>query len=295
MPAIARHYLREISDNRYTPTIEVDVVPDSAAIEPRCRSLWRFYGAHEAVELRDGDDLFVTNPERLQRGAAMPSSRPAPADRPGDEPARREHPGRRDEMRHLEIAEIAKLLSDGGVFAEFCRHMAEVCPVCGERLAEVEALMERFRHWDAETVLREGPPAADLLDALLAAERASKFGPLWWNRKTRNSRPGSTWVALERAQDLIAVDATRVQARNLALLAATIAAHLGASYSLDSIADLKALAHATAAAAGPPGAAIDTLRQVAAAMAALDQGTGDPTVARDVLSLLAQIFRKAAE
>ena len=93
-------------------------------------------------------------------------------------------------MRHLEIAEIAKLLSDGGVFAEFCRHLAEVCPVCGERLAEVEALMKRFRHWDAETVLREGPPLPICSTPFWQRERASKVGPLWWNRKTRNSRPG---------------------------------------------------------------------------------------------------------
>jgi len=42
------------------------------------------------------------------------------------------------------------------------------------------------------------------------------------------------------------------------------------------------------------GAVTDTLRQVAAAVAALDQGTGDPAVARDVMGLLSQIFRKAA-
>jgi len=41
--------------------------------------------------------------------------------------------------RHLETADIAKLLSDGSPFAEFCRHLAETCPTCGERLAEVEA------------------------------------------------------------------------------------------------------------------------------------------------------------
>jgi hypothetical protein len=74
-----------------------------------------------------------------------------------------------------------------------------------------------------------------------------------------------------------------------------IAGHLGASYHPDSIADLKALAHATAAAAGTPGAdSFDTLRQVAAAVTALDQGTGDPAVARDVMGFLSQVFPKAA-
>jgi hypothetical protein len=35
------------------------------------------------------------------------------------------------------------------------------------------------------------------------------------------------------------------------------------------------------------------LRQVAAAVTALDEGTGDPTVASDVMGLLAQVFRRA--
>jgi hypothetical protein len=96
---------------------------------------------------------------------------------------------------------------------------------------------------------------------------------------------GVAWVALERAQNLLAEDATRAQART------TIAAHLDASYHPDSIADLKALAHATTAAAGPSGAGFfDTLRQVAAAVTALDQGTGDPAVAADVMSLLSRVF-----
>jgi len=198
-------------------------------------------------------------------------------------------------MRHLETTDIAKLLSDGGVAADVCRHLAEVCPVCGGRLAEVEALMRRFRHWDAETVLREGPAADVLFEALLEKGKS----PEGWTSQVENDAEyqtwGVAWVALEGAQRLIADDGTRAQARDLALLAATIAAHLSASYHPDSIADLKALAHATAAAAGPPGAdLLDTLRQVAAAVTAMDQGSGDPAVASDVMGRLAQVFRKPA-
>jgi hypothetical protein len=196
-------------------------------------------------------------------------------------------------MNHLELAEIAKLLSEGSPLAEICRHFAEVCPVCGERLAEVEALMKRFRHWDAETVLREGPPAAELLETLLAGgESLEDWASLVEQEDAEFQTWGVAWVALERAQSLVAEDATRAQARDLALLAARIATHLGASYSLESVADLKALAHATAAAAGPPGEVSALSRQVAAAVAALDQGTGDPTVARDVMVLLRQVFRR---
>jgi hypothetical protein len=198
-------------------------------------------------------------------------------------------------MNHLELAEFAKLLSEGSPFTEICRHFAEVCPVCGERLAEVEALMKRFRHWDAETVVREGPAADALFEAILEKGQ----GPSGWSslveEKAEYQTWGVAWVALERAQGLIAEDGTKAQARELALLAATIAGHLGASYHPDSIADLKALAHATAAAAGTPGAdSFDTLRQVAAAVTALDQGTGDPAVARDVMGFLSQVFPKAA-
>jgi len=198
-------------------------------------------------------------------------------------------------MRHLELTEIAKLLSDGGVSAESCRHLVEACPVCGERLAEVEALMKRFRHWDAETVVREGPAADGLFAALLKKGQ----GPSGWSSlvdETEYQTWGVAWVALERAQGLMGEGDTKAQARELALLAATIAGHLGASYHPDSIADLKALAHATAAAAGTPGADFfDALRQVAAAVTALDQGTGDPAVARDVMGFLSQVFPKATE
>src|SRR5438270_6608630 len=98
-------------------------------------------------------------------------------------------------MKHLELAEIAKLLSDGGVVAEFCRHLAEVCPVCGERLAEVEALMKRFRHWDAETVLREGPPAAGLLETLLAeGESLQGWASLVEQEDTEFQTWGVAWV-----------------------------------------------------------------------------------------------------
>ena len=200
-------------------------------------------------------------------------------------------------MRHLELAEIATLLSKGGVDAESCRHLAEVCPVCGERLAEVEALMQRFRHWDAETVVREGPAAEVLFDALLENGK----NPEGWAALVETDAEYQTWgvasVALEGAHKLLAEDATRAQARDLALLAARIAAHLGAFYNPESVADLKALAYATAAAAGPPGAgnSSDTLRQVAAAVTALDQGTGDPAVASDVMGLLSQVLRQVAE
>ncbi len=69
------------------------------------------------------------------------------------------------EMKHLETAEIAKLLSDGGVGAECCRHLAERCEVCGQRLAEIEALMkeddEDYQTWGVAWVALEEEGTGD--------------------------------------------------------------------------------------------------------------------------------------
>jgi len=190
-------------------------------------------------------------------------------------------------MKHLEVAEIAKLLSDGSVGAETCRHLAESCPICAERLSQVEALMKRFRHWDAETVVREAPAAESLLDILLEQGEGRARWILLVEENPDLQTWCVAWIALERAQALLTSKEGKGKARDLALLAVAIAGHLGASYHPDSIADLKALAYATAAAAKSLGTdALFTLRQVAAAVMALDEGTGDPTVAREVLGLL---------
>jgi len=196
-------------------------------------------------------------------------------------------------MKHLELADIARLLSEGSPFAESCRHLAERCPVCGERLAQVEDLMQRFGHWDAETVVREGPAAPALLENLMRKGQNAEGWCGLVKKKAKYQTWGVAWVALEKARGLMAEDPGL--ARSLALVAAAIAALLGASYHPDSVADLKALAHATAAAASPPGAEpFETLRQVAAAMTALEQGTGDPAVARDVMDLLVRACEMTA-
>ncbi len=57
MAAIADILAREILDSRGNPTIEVDVVLDSGAIGRAAVPSGASTGAHEAVELRDGDKL----------------------------------------------------------------------------------------------------------------------------------------------------------------------------------------------------------------------------------------------
>lgn len=196
-----------------------------------------------------------------------------------------------DDGQHLEPADVAALLGKEPLLERVCRHLAAVCEPCGEQLRRVEALMKRFRHWNPEVAVAEGLAADGLLDALLATEPAS-----WASRVEEDTELqtwGVAWAALERSRDLLARGAEG-QARELALLAAKVAGHLGAVYHPEWIADLKALAHATAAAVGAPGDASETLRQVAAALTALDQGTGDPTVASDVMALLSQVLRKPA-
>ena len=196
-------------------------------------------------------------------------------------------------MKHLELAVIGKLLSSEEEVAESCRHFVEVCPTCRERFEQVDALMKRFRHWDAETLVAEAPAAEELLDALLDKGQGAADWASVLSDEAESQTWCVAWVALERAQGLLAQDATRAQARNLARLAAAIAGNLGDAYDPDSLADLKAFAYAIAAAAGLPGGD-DMLREVAAAVTALDEGTGDPTVANDVKGLLARVFRKAA-
>src|SRR5947209_11620430 len=114
-------------------------------------------------------------------------------------------------MCHLSTAKIAYLIAEaaGEEAAECCRHLAEVCPDCGTRLAEVEALLKRFRHWDAETVWREGPAAEALFETLLEKGR----NPEGWASLVEQDVAYQTWcvawVALEGAQKLIAGDITR--------------------------------------------------------------------------------------
>ena len=55
MAAIADLSAREILDSRGNPTIEVDVVLDSGAMGRAAVPSGASTGAHEAVELRDGD------------------------------------------------------------------------------------------------------------------------------------------------------------------------------------------------------------------------------------------------
>jgi hypothetical protein len=154
-------------------------------------------------------------------------------------------------MKHLQPAEIAKLLS---VDPETCRHLAEVCPVCGERLQQVEALMKRFQHWDPEIAVLEGLPAEDLFAAIMAAGQdcTSWFSQV--DEKEELQTWGVAWVALEQAREQMTEEATRLRARDLALLAARIAETLGATYHPDSVADLKARAYAVAVAAESPDA-----------------------------------------
>src|SRR4051812_34437589 len=55
MPAIADIIAREVLDSRGNPTIEVDVVLESGAEGRAAVPSGASTGAHEAVELRDGD------------------------------------------------------------------------------------------------------------------------------------------------------------------------------------------------------------------------------------------------
>jgi hypothetical protein len=194
---------------------------------------------------------------------------------------------------HLELAEIARMMSEDFT-AKACRHLAEVCPACGDRLRQVEALMQRFGHWSPEIAVQEGLEADGLFAGLMA--EGQDF-PAWSARVEQREELqtwGVAWVALERARETFSEgrEAAKAQARDLALLAGTIAESLGDLYHPEWVCDLKALAYALAAAAGPPdpGSVGARLKLVAAAVTALDQGTGEPALATEVWGLLAPLL-----
>mgnify|MGYP000093369576 CR=1 FL=1 len=55
MTEIADIYAREIRDSRGNPTVEVDVVLEAGTLGRAAVPSGASTGAHEAVELRDGD------------------------------------------------------------------------------------------------------------------------------------------------------------------------------------------------------------------------------------------------
>jgi hypothetical protein len=193
-------------------------------------------------------------------------------------------------MKHLDLAEIAKLLIEDPAA---CRHLAETCSTCRERLQQVEALMKRFQHWSPEVAVLEGLPAERLFATLTAAGDDSRY---WASQVEENEEFqtwGVAWIALEQAREHLAEEASRPRARDLALLAVTIAEFLGDAYHPDSVADLKARAYATAAAAESPDTNLlsTRLQRMAAAVAALEKGSGEEAVAREVWGLLSRILR----
>jgi hypothetical protein len=193
-------------------------------------------------------------------------------------------------MTHLELAEMAKLLLTEPAA---CRHLAATCPTCGERLRQVEALMERFSLWDPEVAVLEGLPAEDLFAALLAA---GEDFTAWSARVDENEdfqTWGIAWVALEHAERDLAAEVSRPRARDLALLAVKIAESLGDAYHPEFVADLQARAYAAAAAAESPGGIrTELLRHITAALTALDHGTGDEAVARRVWDCLSLALKR---
>jgi hypothetical protein len=196
---------------------------------------------------------------------------------------------------HPTLEDFAGFFSTYPEVAEnYGRHLAAVCPACGELLEKIEALLQRFRHWDPAIVVGEGLEADGLLDALL--ETGQDFAT-WWPEVERRGELlswGVAWVALERANALLAENTSRPRAREFALLAAAISENLGPCYHVEWINDLKALAYATVVAAddpaarGPRAAVQARLEHSLAATEALAKGTGSESLAAEVWGLLSR-------
>jgi len=122
--------------------------------------------------------------------------------------------------------------------------------------------MKRFQHWDPEVAVLEGLPAESLFATIMAAGQDCAG----WLSLVDEKEELQTWGVAET---------------------------WGTTYHPDSVADLKASAYAIAATAEPPGANLlgSRLKRLAAAVTALEKGSGDEAVAREVWSLLSQIIR----
>lgn len=147
--------------------------------------------------------------------------------------------------------------------------------------------MKRFRHWNPEVAILEGLEADRLFGKLMATGR--DFATRSWLVEHDESLQtwGVAWVALERARQRLAEQGGAAEARDLALLAVKIAESLGNLYHPEWVADLKALAYATTAAAERCLDDFDTqLKWLGPAATALDEGTGDAELKREVAELL---------
>lgn len=198
-----------------------------------------------------------------------------------------EGPARSNAMEpHLTLAEIANLLTEDHS-RPFVKHLAETCPECGELYREAEGLIKRFHHWSPEVAILEGLEADGLFAKLMAGGR--DFATRSWLLEHDESLQtwGVAWVALERARQCLGEEGGAGQARDCALLALKIAETLGNLYHPEWIADLKALAYATTVAAERGLGDLDLqLKWLGPAATALDEGTGDAEVQREVAELL---------
>src|SRR3990170_8975544 len=77
MPKIAALQAREILDSRGNPTVEVDVRLDDGALGRAAVPSGASTGAHEALELRDGDPARFSG-KGVQRAVANVNARIAP-------------------------------------------------------------------------------------------------------------------------------------------------------------------------------------------------------------------------
>jgi hypothetical protein len=190
---------------------------------------------------------------------------------------------------HLTLAEIAYLLAEERS-RPFVKHLAETCPVCGELYRQGQALIKRFRHWAPEVCILEGLEADTLFARLMAGGR--DFATRSWRVEHDESFQtwGVAWVLLERARQYLGEEGGAAEARDLALLAVQIAEALGTAYHPESVADLKALTYATTAAAENALGDFDQqLKWLGQAATALDKGTGDAEVKREVAELLGML------
>ena len=123
MTAIVDIIGREILDSRGNPTVEVDVVLEDGSIGRAAVPSGASTGAHEAVELRDGDKAPLSRQGRAEggrrrqrrdlRGAERHGRRGPGPDRPDHDRARR-HAEQEPARRQRHSRRLARLRQGGG-------------------------------------------------------------------------------------------------------------------------------------------------------------------------------------
>lgn len=193
------------------------------------------------------------------------------------------------EDQHISLQDFAALVShrmDEATAEKLVPHLAALCPVCRGFHREVSQLVKDSGHWDAEMMLQERELAEPAIAGVLEMPQDARLEAV-------SSDPYlQTWMAcvslLKQSRELVRWDAGA--AVELALCAVRAGETLGSAYDSLWVLDLRArLSAHYANALRILGELRAAGHQFLQALTFSDQGTGDPEIRAEVLSLRASL------